>query len=87
MFSRSLYWMATLAFAAPFKTAFRSAVERVGFPSTRTSMPSFTERLFPGSRAAMPNLVMEGNAVCIDSSSAVPLVVRAMRWASSAATS
>ena len=79
--------MATLAFGVAFRIAFRSTVERVGFPSTRTSILSFTEMLFPGRRAAIPNFVIDGKIACIDSNSAVPFVVRMMRSESSEATS
>ena len=79
--------MATLAFGIAFRIAFRSTVERVGLPSTRASMLSFTESFFPGRRAAIPNFVMDGKIACIAISSAVPFVVRTMRSESSEATS
>ena len=79
--------MATLDFGVVFRIVFRSTVERVGFPSTRTSMLSFTEMLFPGRRAAIPNFVMDGKIACIDSNSAVPFVLRTMRSESSEAIS
>ena len=79
--------MATLFFGVAFRMALRSKVERVWFPSTKTSMLSFTEMFFPGRSAAIPNFVMDGKIACIDSKSAVPFVVRTIRSDSSDATS